>query len=151
MAVWQPNPRTADVTVTKIAGYVRVRILMNRWFFQIFGIHTFYAAGQPRHNSSNVGGVTASQVGHNSSYSKYHRKLEDTENFNVFSQKNGTRILGNRIKNEDVLSRSGTEIGSWLKESQRGKWVSWVYHKKAGTWECGGHWQNWIWKRQKKT
>ena len=28
--VWQPTPRTADVTVTKIAGYVRVRILMNR-------------------------------------------------------------------------------------------------------------------------
>ena len=24
------SPRTADVTVTKIAGYVRVRILMNR-------------------------------------------------------------------------------------------------------------------------
>ena len=28
--VWQPTPKTADVTVTKIAGYVRVRILMNR-------------------------------------------------------------------------------------------------------------------------
>ena len=41
--VWQPNPRMADVTVTKIAGYVRVRILMNRRFFRIFGIHTFYA------------------------------------------------------------------------------------------------------------
>ena len=27
---WQSTPRTADVTVTKIAGYVRVRILMNR-------------------------------------------------------------------------------------------------------------------------
>ena len=26
----QETPRTADVTVTKIAGYVRVRILMNR-------------------------------------------------------------------------------------------------------------------------
>ena len=24
--VWQPTPRTADVTVTKIAGYVRVRL-----------------------------------------------------------------------------------------------------------------------------
>ena len=31
----------AEVTVTKIAGYVRVRILMNRWFFRIFGIHIF--------------------------------------------------------------------------------------------------------------
>ena len=31
--VWKPTPRTADVTVTKIAGYVRVRILMNRFFF----------------------------------------------------------------------------------------------------------------------
>ena len=30
LAVWQPTPRTADVTVTKIAGYVRVRILMHR-------------------------------------------------------------------------------------------------------------------------
>ena len=29
VCVWQPTPRTADVTVTKIAGYVRVRILMN--------------------------------------------------------------------------------------------------------------------------
>ena len=29
--VWQPTARTADVTVTKIAGYVRVRILMNRF------------------------------------------------------------------------------------------------------------------------
>ena len=27
---WQPTPRTADVTVSKIAGYVRVGILMNR-------------------------------------------------------------------------------------------------------------------------
>ena len=30
VCVWQPTPRTADFTVTKIAGYVRVRILMNR-------------------------------------------------------------------------------------------------------------------------
>ena len=29
VCVWQPIPRTVDVTVTKIAGYVRVRILMN--------------------------------------------------------------------------------------------------------------------------
>ena len=43
LAMWQPTPTTADVTVTKIAGYVRVRILMNRWFFRIFGIRTFYA------------------------------------------------------------------------------------------------------------
>ena len=28
--VWKSAPRTADVTVTKIAGYVRIRILMNR-------------------------------------------------------------------------------------------------------------------------
>ena len=35
---------TADVAVTKIAGCVRVRILMNRCFFsRIFGIHSFYA------------------------------------------------------------------------------------------------------------
>ena len=25
-----PTPKSADVTVTKVAGYVRVRILMNR-------------------------------------------------------------------------------------------------------------------------
>ena len=31
----------ADVTVTKIAGYICVRILMNRLFFRIFGIHIF--------------------------------------------------------------------------------------------------------------
>ena len=36
VCVWQPTPKTADVTVTKIAGYVRVRILMNRRFFRIF-------------------------------------------------------------------------------------------------------------------
>ena len=30
VCVWQPIHKTADVTVTKIAGYVRVRILMNR-------------------------------------------------------------------------------------------------------------------------
>ena len=30
VAIWQPTPTTADVTVTKIAGYVRVRIIMNR-------------------------------------------------------------------------------------------------------------------------
>ena len=41
--VWQPTPKTADVTVTKIAGYVRVRVVMNRWFFRIFGNHSFYA------------------------------------------------------------------------------------------------------------
>ena len=39
--MWQPTPKTADVTVTKIAGF-RVRILMNPWFFRIFGIHSFY-------------------------------------------------------------------------------------------------------------
>ena len=33
---WQPTPKTADVTVTKIAGYVRVCILTNRWFFSYF-------------------------------------------------------------------------------------------------------------------
>ena len=37
----QETPRTADVTVTKIAGYVRVRILMDGDFFRIFGIHIF--------------------------------------------------------------------------------------------------------------
>ena len=30
VSVWQPTPRTADVTITKIAGYIRVRIVMNR-------------------------------------------------------------------------------------------------------------------------
>ena len=30
LTVWQPIPTTADVTVTKIVGYVRVRILMNQ-------------------------------------------------------------------------------------------------------------------------
>ena len=30
LCVWKPTPAMADVTVTKIAGYVRVRILMNR-------------------------------------------------------------------------------------------------------------------------
>ena len=49
--VWKSAPRTADVTVTKIAGYVRVRILMKRWLFRIFGINslkflsTFYTPG----------------------------------------------------------------------------------------------------------
>ena len=43
VCVCKSTPITADVTVTKIAGYVRVRILMNRWFFRIFGIHSFYA------------------------------------------------------------------------------------------------------------
>ena len=28
--VYQPTPKTAEVTFTKIAGYVRIRILMNR-------------------------------------------------------------------------------------------------------------------------
>ena len=31
--VWQRTLKTADVTVTNIASYVRVLILMNRWFF----------------------------------------------------------------------------------------------------------------------
>ena len=43
VCVWQPTPKTADVTVTKMSGYVRVRILMNWGFFRIFGIHSFYA------------------------------------------------------------------------------------------------------------
>ena len=42
VCVWQSTPRTADVTVTKIAGYVRVGILMNWRFFRIFCIHSFY-------------------------------------------------------------------------------------------------------------
>ena len=36
VADWQPTPTTADVVVAKIAGYVRVRILMNRWIFFVF-------------------------------------------------------------------------------------------------------------------
>ena len=44
LAVRQLTPKTADVAVTKIAGYVRVRMLMNWWFFFVFfGIHSFYA------------------------------------------------------------------------------------------------------------
>ena len=82
--VWQPTPRTADVTVTKIAAYVRVRILVNRWFFFVFlacilftlrPICWIYELMYPadwtlhpwRHDSSNVGGVTAGQARHNSS------------------------------------------------------------------------------------
>ena len=38
--VSQLTPKTAVVTVTKIA--VRVRILMNRCFFRMFGIHSFF-------------------------------------------------------------------------------------------------------------
>ena len=30
VSVWQPTPTTADATVTEIAGYVRVHILVNR-------------------------------------------------------------------------------------------------------------------------
>ena len=41
--VWQPTPRTADVTVTKIVGYVRVRISHESVFFCIFGIHSLDA------------------------------------------------------------------------------------------------------------
>ena len=42
--VWQPTPTTAEVTVTKIAGYVRVRILTNRCICsRMFGIHSFYS------------------------------------------------------------------------------------------------------------
>ena len=41
VCVWHPTPRMADVTVTKIAGYVRVQILMNQRFVRIFGVHTF--------------------------------------------------------------------------------------------------------------
>ena len=37
---WE-TPRMANVTVTKIAGYVRVRILINRFFSRIFGIYIF--------------------------------------------------------------------------------------------------------------
>ena len=36
MCVWQLTPRTA--------GYVRIRILTNRWFFRIFGIHSLYVS-----------------------------------------------------------------------------------------------------------
>ena len=97
MCMWKPTPITADVTVTKIAGYVCVRILMNRGFFLYFWHSYFlryshfveyiniYACNelmQPtvvvgvdwtlhpwRHNSSNVGGVTACRAQHNSSNS----------------------------------------------------------------------------------
>ena len=37
--VWQPTPRTADVT--KIPGYVRIRILVNQWFFSYFW-HSYF-------------------------------------------------------------------------------------------------------------
>ena len=40
--VWQPTPKTADVTVTKVAGYVRVRIVMNRWFFPSYSWHSYF-------------------------------------------------------------------------------------------------------------
>ena len=41
VCVWQSTPRTANVTVTKIAVYVRVRILVNRCFFRIFAFIVF--------------------------------------------------------------------------------------------------------------
>ena len=44
VCVGQPTPKTADVTITKIAGYFscphpRESVI----FFRIFGIHSFYA------------------------------------------------------------------------------------------------------------
>ena len=36
LAVWQPTPKTVYVTLTKIAGYVRVGD-----FVRIFDIHSF--------------------------------------------------------------------------------------------------------------
>ena len=45
VAVCQPTPRTADVTVTKIAGYVRVHIVMKRWFFSYFWDSYFWTYG----------------------------------------------------------------------------------------------------------
>ena len=39
--VWQPTPRTADVTVTKTGGYVCARILMTRWFSSYFW-HSYF-------------------------------------------------------------------------------------------------------------
>ena len=41
--MWRPTPKTTDVTVTEIAGYVRVCILMNGDFFFVFWHHRFYA------------------------------------------------------------------------------------------------------------
>ena len=80
VTVWQRTPTTADVTVTKLAGYVRVRILVNRWFFSYFGdtyfrtycpfveyMNIYAASWLCTHDVSNVGGVTASPARRNSS------------------------------------------------------------------------------------
>ena len=44
--VWQPPPAQADVTVTKIAGYVRVRVLINPCVFSYFWHSYFLTYGQ---------------------------------------------------------------------------------------------------------
>ena len=46
-----------------------------------------------------------------------------------------THLLGNRTKNEDVLSRPGIEIGSWWKESEKGKVLRLLGHimRKQGS------------------
>ena len=41
--VWQQTPKTANVTVAKIAVYVRVRIINIRWFFSYLVIYSCYA------------------------------------------------------------------------------------------------------------
>ena len=44
--MWQPTPRTTDVTVTKIADhFVRVRVLMNRRFVFVFLAFIFLRYG----------------------------------------------------------------------------------------------------------
>ena len=40
VCMWQPTPRAADVTFTKIAGYVHVRIPMNQCFFSSYFWHS---------------------------------------------------------------------------------------------------------------
>ena len=45
MCVWQPTPRTADVTVTKIAGYMFASAFswIGDFFLSNFAINAFYA------------------------------------------------------------------------------------------------------------
>ena len=67
VCVWKPTARTADVT--KITGYVRVRILMKQWFFRILGIHiilcsaTFYTLGAHALNTCSARDTTVNVCG----------------------------------------------------------------------------------------
>ena len=66
--LFEPSGRNSTAIITKIAGYLRIRILMNRWFFCIFWIGICWVTASLRFFSWNTCGYAQTAAVENKHY-----------------------------------------------------------------------------------